>query len=162
MNWLRLRRYRIRPMRTSPQSGFTIVELVIACVIFPIIVIGIANSYNSIRRSYATARQLNEIYAVLSACPEMDRALEFNSLSSTANCYPNETFLVENSTSGRTVTYTPALTVTDTGSLDSGDPLYPVPDSKVVHIEVDFLPPFTTSTPLQMRMLITRNGIGQL
>ncbi|HSX32422.1 MAG TPA: hypothetical protein VLF43_04105 [Candidatus Saccharimonadales bacterium] len=143
-------------------SGFTIVELVLACVIFPIVVIGIATAYNSIRQSYNTARQLNEIYAVLSACPEVDRAVEFSSLSSTTNCYPNNTFLVEDSTSGRSISYAPSLTVTDTSALSAGDPLNAIPDSKVVQIQVNFLKPNYSAAPLQMRMLITRNGIGQL
>ena len=155
-------RHRERSRADAAHSGFTIVELILACVIFPIIVIGIANAYNAVRRSYATARQLNEIYAVLSACPEVDRAIEFSSLSSTANCYPNNTFLVENSTSGRTITYAPSLTVTDTTALPNTDPLSTVPDSKVVYITVPFLAPSSSNTELELRMLITRNGIGQL
>lgn len=145
----------------SSNKGFTSVELLLACVIFPMIVVGIATAYNSIRKSYTVARQLNEMYAVLSACPEVDRALEFNSLSSTTNCYPNNTFVVENADGG-TISYSPSLTVIDTASLGGSDPLSTVPDSKVVNIQVDFLPPAATNTPLQLRMLITRNGIGQL
>lgn len=144
------------------ERGFTIVELVMACIIFPIIVIGIANAYTSIRRSYTTARQLNEIYAVLSACPEIDRALEFNALTTGTNCYPNNSFLVENQAGDAAVTYAPALSVTETSALPGSDPLSAVPDSKVVEIEVDFLPPASSNTPLSLRMLITRNGIGQL
>jgi Tfp pilus assembly protein PilE len=143
-------------------DGFTVVELLIACFIFPIIVVGIANAYQAIRTSYTTARQLNEMYAVLSACPEVDRALEFNSLSSTTNCYPNNTFLIEDSGSNRTISYSPSLTVVDTASLAATDPLKTIPDSKIVHIQVNFLPPAASNTPLQLRMLITRNGIGQL
>ncbi len=146
----------------SASPGFTIVELVLACVIFPIIVVGIATAYNGIRHSYAVARQLNEIYAVLSACPEIDRALEFNSLSTGTNCYPNNSFVVEDISGGKFVTYSPALTVTDTSSLSGSDPLSAVPDSKAVHIQVNFLPPAASNTPLQLRLLITRNGIGQL
>jgi len=143
-------------------DGFTAIELLIACFVFPIIVVGIATAYQAIRRSYTTARQLNEMYAVLSACPEVDRALEFNSLSSTTNCYPNNTFLIENAESTRTINYSPSLTVTDTNSLGASDPLKTVPDSKVVEIQVNFLPPAASNTPLRLRMLITRNGIGQL
>lgn len=150
------------PQRLRLNDGFTAVELMLACVIFPIIVIGIANSYNAITRAYATARQYNEIYAVLSACPEVDRALEFNSLSSTTNCYPNNIFQVEDTTTGKSVTYSPALTVTDTSALPAGDPLQPIPDSKVLNIQVNFLKPVTSVSPIQLRMLITRNGIGQL
>ena len=58
-----------------PDTGFTILELLLACFIFPIIVFGIANGFDAVRKSYTTARELNEIYAVLSACPEIDRAL---------------------------------------------------------------------------------------
>jgi Tfp pilus assembly protein PilV len=154
----------MRPTSLWPRnsSGFTIVELVLACVIFPLIVVGVANSYNSIRKSYTTARQLNEMYAVLSACPELDRALEFNSLSSGTNCYPNNVFQVENTTATRTVSYSPTLTVTDTTSLAVTDPLKTIPDSKVVNIQVGFPAPNASVTPLQLRILITRNGIGQL
>lgn len=141
------------------EEGFTIVELVLACAIFPIIVIGISNSYDAVRKSYTTSRQLNEMYAVLSACPEIDRALEYNSLSSLTNCFPNNTFKVEGGGTG-TITYAPILTVTDTEALPSGDPLRAVPDSKVVNIEVSF--PNSPAPPLQLRMLVTRNGIGQL
>lgn len=142
-------------------KGFTIVELVLACVIFPLVVIGIATSYNAVRRAYMTARQMNEMYAVLSACPELDRALEFNSLSAGTNCYPNNTFQVEDSnTVGKNI-YTPSLTVNNTASLDSSDPLKAIPDSKVVSIQVGFPKPNTSNKPLQLRILITRNGIGQ-
>ena len=144
------------------EGGFTIVELILACIIVPIVVIGIATAFNGIKHSYITARELNEMYAVLSACPEVDRALEFNSLSTGTNCYPNNSFVVENVTSGPSVTYSPTLTVTDTSALSAGDPLVSIPDSKVVEIQVNFLPPAASSSPLQLRMLITRNGIGQL
>lgn len=141
------------------QEGFTIVELILACVIFPILVIGISNAYDAVRKAYTTAKQLNEAYAVLSACPEVDRALEYNSLSSTTNCYPNNAFRAEGG-SGNIITYTPTLTITDTSALGSTDPLKSVPDSKVVNISVGY--PKNTAPPLQLRMLITRNGIGQL
>lgn len=139
--------------------GFTAVEVVIACVIFPIIVIGISNAFDSVRRNYTLAKQYNEIYAVLSACPELDRALEFTSLSSSANCYPNNTVDAEGN-SGVIISYAPSLSVTDTPSLPAADPLKTVPDSKVVDIEVSY--PRSSAPPLQLRMLITRNGIGQL
>lgn len=143
----------------SNNQGFTLVEIVLACVIFPIIVFGISNAYDSVRKSYTVSKQLNEAYAVLSACPEVDRALEYNSLSSAASCYPNNTFNAEGG-SGATITYTPTLTVTDTANLASSDPLKSVPDSKVVDISVGY--PNSSATPLQLRLLITRNGIGQL
>lgn len=150
----------MKRIRSLPsESGFTIVELVIATVIFPIIVIGIANAFEVVNRSYTLARHFNEMYAVLSACPEIDRALDFNSLSSSVNCFPNNTFEVEGG-SGNTYTYTPDLTVTATEDLDSADPLSTVPDSKVIDIKVDF-PQSTTAPPLKIKMLVTRNGIGQ-
>lgn len=142
------------------QAGFGIAEFVVATVIFSLIVLGLMNAYNMVRQSYALARQLNEIYTVLSACPEVDRALEFNALTSTTNCYPNNSFPREDGGSG-TITYTPTLTVTSTSNLPAGDPLQSIPDSKVVDISVGFQPPFTNAPPLEMRLLITRNGIAQ-
>ena len=141
------------------ERGFTSVELLLACVIFPLIVVGIANSFDSVRKSYTTAKQLNEVYAVLSACPELDRALDYTNLvSNSSNCSPNNTFAAEGG-SGITYTYNPNLTVTDTTSLSSTDPLKVIPDSKVVDINVSFL--HSTTAPLELRMLITRNGIAQ-
>ncbi len=145
----------------SSSAGFTAVEMMVASIIFPIVVIGVATVYQSLRHSYMVARQLNEIYAVLSACPEIDRALEYSSLNSTTNCYPNNIFDVENSGSGGTITYTPSLSVVDTATLSVSDPLRNVPDSKLIDINVGFPPP-NTAQPLQLRILITRNGIGQL
>jgi len=140
-------------------SGFTAVEVIVACVIFPIIVVGLSNAYDSVRRTYTLSKQFNEMYGVLSACPELDRALEFTSLSNTTNCYPNNTVDIEGG-SGRIATYAPTLTVVDTSSLASSDPLKAVPDSKVINIQVS--PPKSSAPPQQLRMLITRNGIGQL
>jgi Tfp pilus assembly protein PilE len=147
-------------MIATSEAGFSIVELLLAIIILPIVVIGSSTAYNSIRHSYITARQLNEMYAVLSACPELDRAHEFGSLSSTTNCYPNNSFAAENGGSG-TITYAPNLSVVDTSTLSGSDPLQAVPDSKVVSISVTYPAPNTTRPPLQLRMLITRNGIGQ-
>lgn len=141
------------------QQGFTTVELLVACVIFPMVAIGISNAYGAVRNTYTLSRQYNEIYAVLSACPEIDRALEYSSLSSLTNCFPNNTFQAEGG-SGFVNTYNPTLDVTDTTSLGTGDPLRTVPDSKVVDITVGF--PRSTAPNLELRMLITRNGIGQL
>jgi hypothetical protein len=53
------------------------------------------------------------------------------------------------------------LSVTDTASLSSSDPLKAIPDSKVVNISVSFPAPNASRPALQLRMLITRNGIGQ-
>jgi prepilin-type N-terminal cleavage/methylation domain-containing protein len=124
------------------EHGFTAVEILVGIVLFGIIVTGLSSAYNSIRGSYTKARQLSEMYAVLSACPEVDRALEYSSLSGSTNCYPNNSFQVENSSAARSITYTP------------------VPDSKVVSITLPF-PNTASAKPLQIRMLITRNGIGQ-
>jgi len=143
------------------QGGFTAVEVMAAVFVMAIVVIGLVDAYRAIRSSYTVARQLNEIYTVLSACPEVDRALEFSSLSSTSNCYPNNSFAAEDGGPG-TITYSPSLTVSDTSSLPSSDPLKNVPDSKVVNISVGFPAPNTSAPALQLRMLITRNGIGQL
>jgi type II secretory pathway pseudopilin PulG len=151
----------LRKKRIQDSQGFTIVELILACVIFPMVVIGVATAFTSLQRAYSTARQLNEIYAVLSACPELDRALEFNSLSTGTNCHPNDKFQVENTSGDATVTYNPEMTVTNTGDLPSGNPLKSVPDSKLVDLSVGFLKPNDSAPPLTMRILITRNGIGQ-
>ena len=129
-------------------------------IIFGMIVTGLLTGYNSIRQSYTLARQLNEMYTVLSACPEIDRALDFTALNSTSNCYPNNTFPAEDGGPG-TITYSPTLTVTNTSALTSTDPLYNIPDSKVVDISVGFQKPYTNYSALELRMLITRNGVGQ-
>ncbi len=145
--------------RLHNKSGFTSVELILASVIFPLIVVGIANSFDAVRKSYTTSKQLNEVYAVLSACPELDRALDYTNLvSNSSNCSPNNTFSAEGG-SGITYTYNPTLTVTDTSALASTDPLKSVPDSKIVEISVSNLK--GNAPPLQLRMLITRNGIAQ-
>jgi prepilin-type N-terminal cleavage/methylation domain-containing protein len=146
--------------RPLDNRGFSLLELLVACIVLPLMVAGVVTSFNAVRRTYTTSRQLNEIYTVLSACPELDRALEFSSLTNTSNCYPNNSFAAENGGSA-TITYAPALTVTDTASLDASDPLKSIPDSKVVSISVGFPDPGNSAPPLQLRMLITRNGIGQ-
>jgi prepilin-type N-terminal cleavage/methylation domain-containing protein len=140
------------------ENGFTIVEIAVAVVVFGIIVIGFSSAYTALNSSYVLAKQFNEMYAVLSACPEIDRALEYDSLSSNTNCYPNNSFKVEGVGSG-TITYVPTLTVDATSSLASSDPLRTVPDSKVIDISVGYQN--SSAPPLQLRMLITRNGIGQ-
>jgi Tfp pilus assembly protein PilV len=146
-------------LRLPNQSGFTIVEIVLAIVVFPIFVFGLSNGYDAVRNAYTLSKQLNEMYAVLSACPEIDRALEYDSVSSATNCYPNNTFQAEGG-SGRVITYSPNLTVTNATSLPATDPLHTVPDSKVIDISVGYLK--SSAPPLELRMLITRNGIGQL
>jgi prepilin-type N-terminal cleavage/methylation domain-containing protein len=140
------------------QSGFTIVELVISLVVFPLIVIGVSNAFNVVSKTYQRARQLNEMYAVLSACPEIDRALQYDIVTSLTNCYPNNVFKAENG-STNTFTYTPTLTVTPAVQLQSSDPLYNIPDSKVIDVNVGFID--NTGSPLRLRLLISRNGISQ-
>jgi hypothetical protein len=140
-------------------AGFTAVEVLLACVIFPMVVIGVSNAFDTVRKTYTTAKQLNEMYAVLSACPELDRALDYVSLTSTSNCYPNTAFQAEGGSSN-VISYTPTLSVTDTSSLPSSDPLHSIPDSKVINISVGY--PNSSAPALELRMLITRNGIGQL
>ena len=141
------------------QKGFTIIEIVTACVVFPMIVISVYSAFRAVSTAYAHARQFNEMYAVLSACPEIDRALDYDIVNGTNNCYPNNTFFGEGGGSA-VFTYTPVLTVTPTGSLPGTDPLQAVPDSKVIDINVNHLN--SSAPPLELRMLITRNGIGQL
>jgi len=141
-------------------DGFTLIELLIATIVFAGIVVGLTAAFQSVVHSYKISRQLNEIYSVLSACPEIDRALDYDSVSNTTNCFPNNTLKNEGN-SGLTVTYTPTLSVTPTTSLATSDPLYNLYDSKVLDIQVGF-PDSTTIPKLKLRMLITRNGIGQL
>lgn len=147
-------------MSKSNEKGFTAVEFILAAVVFGILVVGLIDAYNSMLRSYTIARQMNEIYTVLSACPEIDRGLEFTALTSTSNCAPNNSFPVENAPGG-SVSYTPNLTVTNTTSLPAGDPLAAYPDSKVVDVTVGF-PQTPSIQAMELRLLITRNGIGQL
>jgi len=141
-------------------DGFTVVELLVGIVIFPIIVIGLVSVLNSVKQEYGLARQYDEIYSVLSACPEIDRALDYNSLSTSTNCYPNNSFPAEDGTSG-TITYTPTLTVTPTSSLANTDPFYSLQYAKVLDITVNFQRPYQNFPGLELRMLIARNGIGQ-
>jgi Tfp pilus assembly protein PilV len=147
------------PKHKQAQAGFTIVEVVIACVVFPIMVVSLTQGYDAVRRAYTLSKELNEMYAVLSACPEIDRALEYDSVTSATNCYPNNTFQAEGGSS-KVITYTPNLSVTSTTSLGATDPLKTVPDSKVIDITVGYQ--HSAAPPLELRMLITRNGIGQL
>lgn len=149
----------LRGLRLPDNSGFTIVEIAVACAVFPLLLLSLSEAYDAVKSSYTLARQYNEMYAVLSACPEIDRALEYDSVTSSTNCYPNNTFKAENGGSG-TITYTPTLTVTKTSALSAADPLSAVPDSKVIDISVGYQN--RTAPPLELRMLITRNGVGQL
>lgn len=144
--------------RPKNHRGFTMIEIVTACVIFPIIVVSTYSAFEAIKTDYTRARQFNEMYAVLSACPEIDRALDYDIVTGANNCYPNNTFYGEGGGSA-VFTYTPTLTVTPTGSLPNTDPLQAVPDSKVIDIKVSRLN--SAAPPMELRMLITRNGVGQ-
>jgi hypothetical protein len=148
-------------LRPDHEAGFTIVEIIIATIIFPLLFVAIAQIFNLIRLEYAAARQYNEIYGVLSACPELDRALQYDILSSSTNCFPNNVFSAEAGYTN-TIKYSPTISVTDTSSLSASDPLLAVPDSKVVDLTVNLQQSSTTSIPVKMRLLITRNGIAQL
>lgn len=149
----------MRGPKLPNQAGFTIVEILLACMVFPIIIYGLSQGYDAVRNAYTLSKQYNEMYAVLSACPEIDRALEYDSVTSSTNCYPNNTFQAEGGGSA-VITYSPNLTVTSTSSLDASDPLQPIPDSKVIDIKVGYQ--HSPAPPLELRMLITRNGVGQL
>jgi hypothetical protein len=147
------------PLKTkNQQKGFTIVEIATACVIFPIIVVSVYTAFKAVLGDYARARQFNDMYAVLSACPEIDRSLDYDIVTGSNNCYPNNTFYGENG-GAAVYSYSPSLTVTPTSILSGTDPLQPIPDSKVIDINVTR--PGSTGAPMELRMLITRNGIGQ-
>ncbi len=143
---------------TEKTSGFSIVEIIIVVVIVSTLFVGIAQSFQSLSNTYALTRQLNEMYAVLSSCPEIDRALQFESISGATNCFPNNIFQGEGLSRG-TITYTPTLTVQNTTDLATSDPLYNVYDSKVIDISVNR--PGSSSLPWKIRLMVTRNGIGQ-
>ena len=144
--------------KTPSDAGFSIVEIIMVTVIVSTLFIAISNAFTNVSRTYALTRQLNEMYAVLSSCPEIDRALQYDSISGTTNCFPNNIFKGEG-LSGSTITYTPTLTVTPTTSLSVLDPLWNVPDSKVVDISVSN--PSSNAEPWRIRLLVARNGIGQ-
>jgi len=144
--------------KTPSEAGFSIIEILIVTVIVSTLFIGIANAFTNVSRTYTLTRQLNEMYAVLSSCPEIDRALQYDSISGTTNCFPNNVFRGEG-VSGATITYTPTLDVTPTTSLPTADPLYNIPDSKVVDISVSN--PTSNAQPWRIRLLVARNGIGQ-
>jgi type II secretory pathway pseudopilin PulG len=142
------------------QSGFTIVEIVVATIILPLLFIAVAQIFNLIRLQYAYARQYNEVYGVLSACPELDRALQYDILSGATNCFPNNIFTSEGGYAN-TIHYSPTLTVTDSQSLSNTDALQTIPDSKVIDLSLN-INQNNNSIPMKIRLLITRNGIGQL
>lgn len=145
-------------------DGFSIVEVIITMIVATVSFAGLAMMYDSITRLYRESRQLNEVYAVLSSCPEIDRALQYDSISSVANCFPNNVFEGEGLTKAQ-ITYSPSLTVKQAvGSagdpvLSSSDVLYGIPDAKVVDISVNSLT--DSRNNWKIRLLVSRNGIGQ-
>lgn len=141
------------------QKGFTVAEVLISVVVFGIMAVGMAQAFIVVDTLYARTRQLYELYTVLSACPEIDRALQYEQVVGSVNCFPNNVFDVEGGSSG-TIAYTPTLSVNETSSLPMSDALSAVPGSKVVTVEVDYIN--STSLPYKIRLLISRNGIGQL
>lgn len=144
---------------TKNQAGFSLIEILIAAAIFPIIVYGLYNAHLAINRSYSIARQYNEIYAVLSACPELDRALEFNSITQDNNCFPNNVFQIEGGSEG-VITYNPNLSILETSELNPLDPLSDIPETKVIAIDVN-LQNAENAPPVELRLLVSRNGLGQ-
>lgn len=144
--------------RASIQQGFTLIEVIVSAVIIAITSTSILGAYSYLSQTYALTRQLNEVYAVLSSCPEIDRALQYENISGTTNCFPNNIFQGEG-VSTSTITYTPSLSVTNTAALSASDPLHNVADSKVVDISTSL--PNAPHSTYRVRLLITRNGIGQ-
>lgn len=143
-------------MKMKNQHGFTIVEIIIGIVLVGIIIGGVALAFNWLFKDYARSRQLNEIYAALSGCPEIDRAMQYESIIST-NCSPNDTFDSELQNGANDITYTTSSTPTLTTALPASDPAYNIPDSKVVDVTVTP----KQGAPWKIRLLISRNGIGQ-
>ncbi len=142
--------------KSDPQSGFTIVEILIGIILLSLIVSGAALAFDGLNRGYAKTRELSEVYAALSGCPEIDRALQFDAITQT-NCSPNDTFNSETATGNNDITYTTSSLPQLTSALPSGDPVKDIPDSKVVDVTVNT----KNAKQWKLRLLITRNGIGQ-
>ncbi len=143
-------------MKKTDQSGFSIVEIIIGIVLMGIVLGGIATSFDWLYKDYARSRELNEIYAALSGCPEIDRAMQYESIIST-NCSPNDTFDSETSGGNNNISYVTSSTPILTTALATSDPAYNIPDSKVVDVNVTP----KSGQPWKIRLLISRNGIGQ-
>ena len=151
----------MKKIKTHLQSGFTVAEVLISVIVFAIMAVSMAQAFTAVDNVYGRTRQLYEIYTVLSACPEIDRALQYEQVTGAVQCFPNNTFQIENETgTSGTVSYSPTLTVNQTSALPVGDPLRSVPNAKVVEVNVDYLNP--VNAPWDIRLLISRNGIGQL
>lgn len=143
-------------MGKKEESGFSIVEIIIGMVLLGIVISGVALGFDWIIKDYGRSRQLNEIYAALSGCPEIDRAMQYESIVST-NCSPNDTFDAETANGNNNITYTTSSTPVLTSALSPSDPAYNIPDSKVVDVTVTP----RAGNPWKIRLLISRNGIGQ-
>lgn len=143
-------------MKNTNQNGFSIVEIIIGIVLIGMIIGGVANAFDWLFKDYARSRELNEIYAALSGCPEIDRAMQYESIIST-NCSPNDTFDAETATGNNDITYVTSSAPVLTSALAPSDPAYGIPDSKVVDVTVTP----KSGDPWKIRLLISRNGIGQ-
>jgi type II secretory pathway pseudopilin PulG len=143
-------------MKKTSQAGFSIVEIVVGIVMLGFIIGGIALAFDWLIKDYARSRELNEIYAALSGCPEIDRAMQYESIIST-NCSPNDTFDAETADGNNDITYVTSSAPVLTTALSPSDPAYNIPDSKVVDVTVTP----KSGSPWKIRLLISRNGIGQ-
>lgn len=143
-------------MKNTNQSGFSIVEIIIGIVLLGMIIGGVATAFDWLFKDYARSRELNEIYAALSGCPEIDRAMQYESIIST-NCSPNDTFDAETATGNNDITYVTSSAPILTSALAPSDPAYGIPDSKVVDVTVTP----KSGDQWKIRLLISRNGIGQ-
>lgn len=143
-------------MKKTANAGFSIVEIIIAIALLGIVFIGVATAFDWLFKDYARSRELNEIYAALSGCPEIDRAMQFESIIST-NCSPNDTFDAETAGGNNNITYVTSSAPVLTSALATTDPAYNIPDSKVVDVTVTQ----KNARQWKIRLLISRNGIGQ-
>lgn len=143
-------------MKHTQSSGFSIVEIIVGIALLGMMIGGVALAFDWLFKDYARSRELNEIYAALSGCPEIDRAMQYESITST-NCSPNDTFDAESATGNNDITYVTSSSPVLTSALASSDPAYNIPDSKVVDVTVT---PKVGQT-WKIRLLISRNGIGQ-
>ena len=143
-------------MKQTSSSGFSIVEIIIGIALLGIVIGGVSFAFDWLFKDYARSRELNEIYAALSGCPEIDRAMQYESITST-NCSPNDTFDAETAGSNNEITYVTNSSPILTSALAPGDPAYGIPDSKVVDVSVSP----KGGQPWKIRLLISRNGIGQ-
>lgn len=143
-------------MKETNQLGFSIVEIIISIVMLGFVIGGVATAFDWLFKDYARSRELNEIYAALSGCPEIDRAMQYESIIST-NCSPNDTFDSETVGGLNDITYVTSSAPVLTSALAPTDPAYGIPDSKVVDVTVTP----KHGSPWKIRLLISRNGIGQ-